>query len=93
MPFEQAVKSDLVERFDFREHYVADLENVANVEKMMPMSFIRDDGYGITEECRKYLQPLIQGENYPPYKMGLPEYVTLKNTLVSKKLPLFDKKI
>ena len=72
---------------------VADLENVANVEKMMPKSFIRDDGYGITEECRKYLQPLIQGENYPPYKMGLPEYVTLKNTLVPKKLPLFDKKI
>ena len=72
---------------------VADLENVANVEKMMPKSFIRDDGYGITEECRKYLQPLVQGENYPPYKMGLPEYVTLQNTMVSKKLPPFDKKI
>lgn len=32
VPFEQAVKSDLVERFDFREHYVADLENVIDFD-------------------------------------------------------------
>ncbi len=72
---------------------VADLENVANVEKFMPGSFIREDGFGITEECKRYLYPLIQGENYPPYRKGLPEYVTLQNRLVPRKLPPFYKSL
>lgn len=58
-----------------------DLALVANQEKKMPNSFIREDGMGITEECRRYLLPLIQGEAYPPYKDGLPIYVRLKNIL------------
>ncbi|MCP4089835.1 MAG: 6-phosphofructokinase [Gammaproteobacteria bacterium] len=62
------------------------LADVANVEKMMPRKFISRDGFHITEECRKYLQPLIVGEDYPPYKNGLPQYVRLKNILVPKKL-------
>lgn len=65
---------------------IANLADVANVEKMMPDSFISADGFGITEECRRYLQPLISGEDYPPYKDGLPQYVTLKNVAVPKKL-------
>ena len=32
IPFEDAVKSDLVERFDYREHYVADLGNVIDFD-------------------------------------------------------------
>lgn len=64
----------------------ADLSKVANVEKMMPAEFITDDGFGITQACRDYLLPLIQGEDYPPYKAGLPDYVTLKNVVVPKKL-------
>ena len=64
----------------------AQLSDVANVEKMMPRDYITDDGYGITEPCREYLQPLIQGEDYPPYKNGLPAYVELKNLPVEKKL-------
>lgn len=72
---------------------VADLKDVANVEKFMPKSFIRDDGYGITDECRKYLLPLIQGESYPPYRGGLPEYVTLQNRLISRKLEPFYRKV
>lgn len=67
----------------------APLSEVANVEKMMPRSFISDDGFHITDEARAYLQPLIQGEAYPPYKNGLPQYVTLKNQLTDKKLPPF----
>ncbi|MEE9329001.1 MAG: 6-phosphofructokinase [Parvularculaceae bacterium] len=67
----------------------ADLTDVANVEKMMPKEYISEDGYGITEACREYLLPLIEGEAYPPYKNGMPEYVTLKKHLVEKKLPLF----
>jgi 6-phosphofructokinase 1 len=65
---------------------VADLKDVANREKMMPKNFITADGFGITEACRRYLEPLIQGEDYPPYKNGLPVYVQLKNVAVPKKL-------
>ncbi len=64
----------------------ANLADVANVEKMMPKEFISDDGFGITPACREYLQPLIEGEDYPPYKNGLPDYVKLKNVAVAKKL-------
>ena len=64
----------------------ADLADVANVEKFMPRDFITEDGFGITEACRQYLLPLIQGEAYPPYKNGLPDYIRLQNILVEKKL-------
>ena len=64
----------------------AQLSEIANVEKMMPRDYITSDGYGITDACRTYLQPLIQGEDYPPYKNGLPVYVELKNLPVEKKL-------
>ena len=53
------------------------LADVANVEKKMPPEFIRADGYGITDACRRYLAPLIQGEAYPPYHEGLPDYLRL----------------
>ncbi len=62
------------------------LAEVANVEKKMPPEFITQDGYGITEPCRRYLAPLIVGEDYPPYCDGLPRYVTLKNQAVPRKL-------
>ena len=65
---------------------MAPLEKVANVEKMMPEDFITEDGFGITDKCRQYLAPLIQGEDYPPYRNGLPDYVRLKNVAVPKKL-------
>lgn len=69
----------------------APLENVANVEKMMPSDFISEDGFGITEQARRYLEPLIQGEDYPPYENGIPRYVKLKNQLIEKKLPPMQK--
>jgi 6-phosphofructokinase 1 len=64
----------------------APLSEVANVEKKMPRDFIADDGFGITDKCRTYLQPLIAGEDYPPYKDGLPQYVRLKNESVPRKI-------
>ena len=63
---------------------------LANQEKKLPESFIREDGMGITEECRRYLLPLIQGEAYPPYHNHLPDYVQLKNRLLKKKLAAWD---
>ncbi len=71
----------------------APLSDVANVEKMMPRHYITKDGFGITQDCRDYLAPLMQGEDYPPYgKDGLPKYIQLKNVAVTKKLKDFKVK-
>ena len=64
----------------------APLSRIANKEKMLPRRYISKDGFSITEAARRYLQPLIKGEDYPPYINGLPKYVTLKNVPVAKKL-------
>jgi len=64
----------------------ADLQDVANKEKKVPRKFITKDGFRITEACRRYLEPLIQGEDPPPFKRGLPDYVTLKNEPVKRLL-------
>lgn len=68
---------------------MAKLSEVANVEKMMPENYISEDGFGISQACRDYLLPLIEGEDYPPYKDGLPNYVRLKSVAVAKKLVEF----
>jgi 6-phosphofructokinase len=65
---------------------VAPLDKVANVEKMLPRNYISADGYGITARARAYLSPLVRGEDFPPFKDGLPQYVRLKNAAVPKKL-------
>jgi 6-phosphofructokinase 1 len=64
----------------------AELKDVANVEKKMPRDFIAGDGFHITAKCRRYLMPLVKGEDYPAYRDGLPDYVQLKNLLIPKKL-------
>ena len=64
----------------------APLARVANKEKMLPKRYNTKDGFGITQACRRYLQPLIRGEDYPPYVNGLPKYVTLKNVPVAPQL-------
>ena len=65
------------------------LSKVANVEKKLPENFITKDGFGVTEACKNYLRPLIQGEAYPPYKDGVIETASLKNKVVKKKLKTF----
>src|SRR5690606_29159821 len=65
----------------------APLSKVANREKMMPRSFITRNGFGITAAARRYLEPLVAGEDYPKYRNGLPEYVRLRLEPVPKKLP------
>ena len=67
----------------------APLAAVANVERKMPPDFISADGFHITDACRRYLQPLIEGEAPPPYRAGLPDYVRLKNFAVPRKLAAF----
>ena len=65
---------------------VAPLDKIANVEKMLPRHYITADGFGITAKARAYLAPLIRGEDFPPFKDGMPQYVRLKNAAVPRKL-------
>jgi 6-phosphofructokinase 1 len=65
---------------------MAPLADVANVEKVLPRTYIAADGYGITAKARAYLGPLMKGEDPPPFRDGLPQYVRLKNVPVAKKL-------
>ena len=66
----------------------AKLEDIANHEKKMPANFIRADGYGITPACRRYLQPLIQGEAPTPFDTsGLPHHARPKLHLLKRRLP------
>lgn len=67
----------------------APLSAIANVEKPMPEAFISKDGYGITEAARTYFAPLIEGEAFPPFHNGLPDYVRLQYRFAEKKLPPF----
>ena len=62
------------------------LARVANKEKMLPRSYVSRDGFSITAACRRYLLPLIQGEDYPPYKNGLPQYAVLRKAPVPRRL-------
>ena len=66
------------------------LSKVANIERKVPKSYITRDGFGITAQARRYLQPLIEGEAYPSYRRGMPIYTRIKNQLVPKKLKPYD---
>jgi len=65
------------------------LDKVANKEKQLPASYISKDKFGITNKCKKYIQNLVKGEDYPPYENGIPIYAKLKHPLVKKKLKSF----
>ena len=65
------------------------LNNVANVEKMLPKKFIKSNGFEITKSCKEYISSLIQGEDYPSYDNGVPKYAKLECKTVKKKLPAY----
>jgi 6-phosphofructokinase 1 len=68
----------------------APLGDIANHEKTLPADYIADDGFGITDKARRYLEPLIRGEDYPPYdEHGLPKYFRPSLSTVTQKLPPF----
>ncbi len=78
--------SDAPYRWEIR---TAPLAALANVERRLPPEFISADGFHITEACRRYLAPLIAGEDLPPFANGLPVYVRLKNQSVPRRLPVY----
>ena len=65
------------------------LSKVANIERKMPRNFISKDGFGITQSCKNYLSPLIQGEAWAPFEDGVIQTAYLKNKLIRKKLRNF----
>ena len=65
------------------------LDNVANVEKMLPKDFIKSNGFEITKSCKEYISNLIQGEDYPSYDNGVPQYAKLECKTIKKKLPVY----
>ncbi|WP_346797890.1 6-phosphofructokinase [Halomonas sp. Bachu 37] len=67
----------------------APLAEIANQEKFMPRDYITEDGFGITAQCRQYLSPLIQGEDFPPFENGLPKVAKLKLSKAERKLAPF----
>ena len=60
------------------------LVEVANKEKKLPNNYISSDGYSITSVCYKYIQSLIDGESYPPFVKGIPDYSKLKLKTIKK---------
>lgn len=52
----------------------AALETVAGPERRVPADFLSADGYRLSASGRAYLAPLIVGEDYPPFRDGLPDY-------------------
>ena len=68
----------------------APLRRVANVERALPKAFVSRDGFGITAAARRYLAPLIMGEDWPPYVDGLPAFAKLRNVAAARKLPPFE---
>ncbi|HEX5362201.1 MAG TPA: 6-phosphofructokinase [Fluviicoccus sp.] len=43
-------------------------------ERRVPREFLTPDGYHLSPAGRRYLAPLIVGEDYPPFRDGLPDY-------------------
>lgn len=54
------------------------IEQIANHEKKIPLSWINEAGNDVTPELMNYLTPLIQGEVNVRYQNGIPMHITLK---------------
>ncbi|RZU47835.1 pyrophosphate-dependent phosphofructokinase [Fluviicoccus keumensis] len=52
----------------------APLAVVTAPERRVPADFLTADGYQLSAAGRRYLAPLIVGEDYPPFRDGLPDY-------------------
>ncbi len=66
------------------------LTKAANSERLLPLSYIGKDGCSITQDAIEHIQPLIQGEDQPPFKDGLPVFATKNFKLLAKKLPAWN---
>ncbi len=69
---------------------MANLIDVANLDKKVPNEFINQDDFTITQTAIDYLLPLIQGEMTIPFHEGIPNIFPLKTTTIKQKLLLFE---
>ena len=51
--------------------------DIANKVKGVPAEYITESGDFVTEECCRYILPLIEGEAAPTYYKGIPQYLVL----------------
>ena len=63
------------------------LEDIANVEHLVPRDWLTEDGFLPNEKFIEYARPLIEGEMKVPVEGGLPKFVVLDKNRVEKKLP------
>ena len=56
---------------------LADVHHISNVERLVPVEWITEDGSQIGEEFIRYAMPLIQGESLPVIENGLPKHLVL----------------
>jgi len=63
---------------------LVNLSEVANTEKTIPASWIKEDGTGLTQDFIDYALPLIEGESHAPIVDGLPRFAKLKKVFASK---------
>ncbi len=63
------------------------LQDIANVEHVIPRDWISADGFMPNEKFVEYARPLIEGEVKVPTEGGLPKYVVLEKVRVEKQLP------
>ena len=55
----------------------SDVMVIANQIKEVPAEYINERGNNVTDECCRYLLPLIRGEAYPHYTDGIPEFLVI----------------
>ncbi len=55
----------------------SDVSEIANKIKTVYPEFINEAGNDVTDECCRYLLPLIAGEASPKYYQGIPDFVVI----------------
>ena len=55
-----------------------DIQKIANKVREVPRDYINDRGNYVTDECLRYIAPLIQGECDIRYQNGLPVHFVIK---------------
>jgi len=63
------------------------LEDIANVEHVLPRDWISPDGFLPNEKFVGYARPLIEGEVQVPTEGGLPKFAVLEKHRLPRKLP------
>ncbi len=54
-----------------------DIDQIANLEKKVPLEWILENGEGVTEEALNYIRPLIQAELSPIMITGQPRHIVV----------------